>query len=104
MKATGSSMKARIYKPAKTAMQSGKANTRRWTLEFEPRFARTRDPLMGWTSSADTDQQVRLTFESEEAAIAYCEKHGIDYVVRAPKERRLRPKSYAENFRWDRIR
>ena len=96
-------MKARIYRPAKSAMQSGRANTRSWVLRFEPEHARSRDPLMGWTSSADTGQQVRLTFASEEAAIAYCEREGIDYIVTEPRERRVKPKSYASNFRWDRV-
>jgi hypothetical protein len=97
-------MRARIYRPAKTAMQSGRANTKVWILDFEPGAKRTRDPLMGWTSSADTRQQVRMRFESKEAAIAYCDRHGLEYVVREPHERKITPKSYADNFRWDRVR
>ena len=96
-------MKARIYKPAKTAMQSGRGNTKRWILDFEPGAKRTRDPLMGWTGSADTRQQVRMRFDSKEAAIAYCDRYGLDYVVREPRERKVTPKSYADNFRWDRV-
>ena len=93
--------RARIYKPAKTAMQSGRANTRHWRLEFEPATARSRDPLMGWTSSADMDQEVRMSFETKEEAIAFCRRKGLDYVVHQPRTRRIKPKSYAANFRWD---
>ncbi len=93
-------MRARIFRPAKTAMQSGRAKTGKWRLEFEPEAARYIDPLMGWTGSTDTSQQVALRFDSKEAAIAYCKKHGIDYVLRKPAERRLQIKSYAENFRY----
>lgn len=96
-------MKARIYKPSKTAMQSGRANTHKWRLEFEPSMRQTQDPLMGWTSSGDTAQQVHLYFDTCEEAETYCKRHGIDYVVRAPHERRVNPKSYAANFRWDRV-
>jgi hypothetical protein len=95
-------MKARIYKPAKTAMQSGRANTRRWVLEFEPEDRPSIDPLMGWTSSGDTPQQLRLEFETREEAIAYCRRQGIDYDLSAVAERTIKPKSYASNFRWDR--
>jgi hypothetical protein len=98
-------MVARIYRPAKTAMQSGKANTRDWLLAFEPSVPKTIDPLMGWTSSADTlADQVRLRFPSKEAAVAYAVREGIDYVVEEPEEAPPRPKSYAQNFRWDRPR
>jgi hypothetical protein len=95
-------MLARIYKPAKTAMQSGRANARDWALEFEPQGGKERDPLMGWTSSADTPQQVRLFFETREEAVAYCKRRGLDYDINEPRERVIRPKSYASNFRWDR--
>ena len=96
-------MKARIYQPAKTAMQSGRAKTRKWRLDFEPSEPRKADPLMGWIGSGDTRAQLRLEFESREAAIAYAEKQGLDYVVEEPHLRRVRPKSYADNFRWDRV-
>jgi hypothetical protein len=95
-------MLARIYKPAKTAMQSGRANAREWTLEFEPEGNKERDPLMGWTSSGDTPQQVRLFFASREEAVAYCKRRRLDYEIHEPRERVIRPKSYASNFRWDR--
>jgi len=97
-------MKAIIYRPSKTAMQSGRARSRRWTLEFDAETARRIDPLMGWTSSGDMRQQVRLRFESEAEAIAYCEKHGIDYEIRPPQDRRVKPKSYAENFSYYSVR
>jgi len=89
--------KARIYQPAKSAMQSGRRNTRKWVLEFEP-TAKTIDHLMGWTGSADTRGQVRMTFPNRQAAVAFAEKHGIEADVFDPKVRRIRPKSYASNF------
>ena len=79
-------MLARIYRPAKTAMQSGKAKSRDWRLEFEPASARTIDPLMGWTSSSDMNGQVRLSFESKDEAIAYAERHGIPFRLHEPQE------------------
>ncbi|HQF29838.1 MAG TPA: ETC complex I subunit [Hyphomicrobiales bacterium] len=96
-------MTARIYRPTKTAMQSGRAKTHRWLLEFEPSAPRSADPLMGWTSSSDMTSQVRMFFASKEEALAYAEKHGIDFVLTEPKERRAKAISYAENFRSDRI-
>lgn len=97
-------MRARIYQPAKTAMQSGTAKTRDWVLEFAPASPREVDPLMGWTSSSDTQAQVRLRFETREAAVAYAEEHGIDAEVIEPKKRRvnIRPRGYGENFAPDR--
>ena len=95
-------MVARIYKPAKTAMQSGEARTKEWLLEPEAETAREIDPLMGWTGSGDTDTQVRLAFETKEQAIAYAEKAGLAYTVSEPQSRKLIRKSYADNFRFDR--
>ncbi len=95
-------MLARIYRPAKTAMQSGKAKTRDWLLEFEPAAARRNDPLTGWTQSTDMDGQVRLSFESREAAVAYAQAHGIPFQVIEPKEPRRIIKAYADNFATDR--
>lgn len=97
-------MKARIYKPARTAMQQGMRKTHRWLLEFEPASARRQDPLMGWTSSDDTLAQVKLFFPEKDDAIAYAEKHGIPYEVREPAQHETQPKSYADNFRWQRVR
>lgn len=95
-------MAARIYRPAKTAMQSGKAKTEAWMLEFEPEQPRRVEPLMGYTSSGDMKSQIRLSFETREEAIAYAEKNGIAYCVQEPKETRRRVVSYSENFRFDR--
>lgn len=94
----------RILRPAKTAMQSGRAGTRRWVLEYAPATRRDPDPLMGWSSAKDTLNQVRLRFETLEEAIAFAQKRDLDYVVVEPQEPRFRPKSYADNFRYDRPR
>jgi hypothetical protein len=95
-------MTARIFKPAKTAMQSGPARTKDWVLEYEPEVAREIDPLMGWTSSRDMNSQVRLSFETKEEAIAYAERNGIAYRLAEPKPRAAIRKSYADNFRFGR--
>lgn len=94
--------RVRIYRPAKTAMQSGTAKTNRWVLEYEPATPREPDPLMGWASAGDTLNEVRLKFETLEAAIAFARKRGLEYTVISPKQRTIRPKSYADNFRYDR--
>ena len=93
-------MSARIYRPARTATQSGTANSRKWVLEFVSETAREVDPLMGWTSNADTQAQVRLRFSTKEAALEYARDHGIDAVVQEPKPRKpnIRPGGYGENF------
>ena len=91
-------MLARIYRPSKTAMQSGKAKARDWILEFEPASARTPDPLMGWNTSRDMNAQVRLTFETREEAVAYAERHGIPFRLYEPKKAPLILKAYADNF------
>jgi hypothetical protein len=91
-------MLARIYRPTKTAMQSGKAKTHMWVLEFEPASARVVDPLMGWTSSTDMNGQVRLTFADKEEAVAYAQLHGIPFQVIEPQERKPIIKAYADNF------
>ena len=95
-------MSARIYKPAKTAMQSGWAKTKDWVLDFEPEQPREVEPLMGWTSSGDMRQQVRLRFETKEEAVAYCERHGIAYQVFEAKPRQGRTVSYSDNFAFSR--
>ncbi|WP_374442570.1 ETC complex I subunit [Stella sp.] len=95
---------ARIYVPAKSAMQSGRAGTREWVLEFVPAERKRHDPLMGWISSGDTRQQVRLRFASREEAEAHAGRLGLAFTVQAPHERTIRPKSYADNFRYDRVR
>jgi NADH dehydrogenase len=93
-------MRARIYQPAKTATQSGQAKTRTWGLEFAPDSPRFSDPLMGWTGSTDTQAQVRLTFETKEAAVEYADERGIEYVLLRSQSRapNLRKMGYGENF------
>lgn len=83
-------------------MQSGRATTLNWLMEFEQRAAREIDPLMGWTSSADTTQQVTMVFASKDEAIAHARREGYAYEVREKAPHAIRPKSYAENFRFDR--
>ena len=97
-------MRARIYQPARTAMQSGTAKTHQWVLDFAPATTREVDPLMGWTSSDDTQAQVRLRFDSREAAIAYAAEKGIEVDVTDPKPRKpvIRQRGYGENFATDR--
>jgi hypothetical protein len=95
-------MLARIYRPAKTAMQSGRAKTLEWMLTFEPASARFPDPLMGWTSSADMNGQVNLRFETKEQAVAYAQKHGIPFQLFEPHEPRRILKAYADNFAYNR--
>lgn len=93
-------MRARIYQPAKTAMSSGQGKTKLWILEFAPSQARKIDPLMGWTSSEDTQAQVKMRFATQDAALEYARDHGIDADVTAPHKRKpnIRPRGYAENF------
>jgi len=91
-------MTARIYKPARTAMQSGTGNTKEWVLDYEPEQPRMVEPLMGWTSSGDMKQELRLRFDTKDEAIAYCEREGIPYQVfesKPPKRARI---SYSDNF------
>ena len=97
-------MRARIYQPARNAMQSGTAKTRNWVLEFAPASAREVDPLMGWTSSSDTQTQVRLRFDSKDAALEYAQASGIETQVIDPKKRKpnVRPGGYGENFATNR--
>ena len=97
-------MRARIYQPARTAMQSGSAKAKVWVLEFAPASAREVDPLMGWTSSGDMQSQVRLQFDSRAAAEAYATERNIEFDVTDPKPRKpiIRPRGYGENFATDR--
>ena len=95
---------ARIFRPAKTAMQSGRAMTRKWIFEYAPATSREPDPLMGWTSAQDTLSEVRLRFDTLAEAVAYADRNGIDYMVVKPHARIEKPKSYADNFRYDRVR
>lgn len=95
-------MEVRIYKPAKTAMQSGRGKTRDWVMEYEPQDRPAPDALIGWVGSSDTRRQVTLRFPSKEEAIAYARKHGYTYTVQEEKPRRIRPKAYADNFAYTR--
>lgn len=97
-------MRARIYQPARNAMQSGTAKTKNWVLEFAPATSREIDPLMGWTSSDDTQTQVKMRFDSKEAAMDYAQANGIDAVVQDPHKRKpnIRPMGYGENFATNR--
>ncbi|WP_373491631.1 ETC complex I subunit [Parasphingorhabdus sp.] len=92
-------MAARIYQIPRNAMQSGRALTDKWVLEFEPAEARKPDPLTGWAGSGDTQRQVRLNFESCDAAKAYADKHVIVYSVIATPHKTLKIQAYADNFR-----
>ena len=97
-------MRARIYQPAKSATSSGTAKTKHWVLEFAPETRREVDPLMGWSSSGDTQAQVRLTFDTKEAALEYAREHDIEAQVFEPHKRRtnVRARGYGENFASDR--
>ncbi|MBL4597944.1 MAG: ETC complex I subunit [Rhizobiaceae bacterium] len=95
-------MSARIYSPAKTAMQSGKNKTGNWILEFEPESPRKVEPLMGYTSSGDMKSQIKLKFPDLDAAIAYAKKHDLAYRVQQPQQSRRRKMSYSENFAYNR--
>ena len=99
-------MNAKIYKPSKTAMQSGRkvkiSRGCEWVLTYARRSAATPDNLMGWQSSSDTARQVRMHFPDLDSAIAYAASHNIDYVVQQPKTRRVQPKAYADNFAFSR--
>jgi hypothetical protein len=91
-------MIARIYRPAKNAMQSGKAKTRDWVLEFAPASALKADPLMGWTQSSDMNGQINLSFDSRDDAVAYAQANGIPFQVIEPKTPKRIIKTYADNF------
>ena len=92
-----------IYCPSKTAMQSGPRNAQQWVLKFDAGSEKFVEPLMGWTGSTDTTSQLRLKFDSREAAVAFAERHGLKYQIQEPKVRHIQPKSYAENFVYDRV-
>lgn len=96
-------MVAKIFKPSKGASQSGLAGTRQWLLVFEPGQPREIEALMGWTSSGDTLQQVRLTFATSEEAVAYAERQGIPYRLETAHEPKRRMVSYSDNFKFNRV-
>ena len=93
---------ARIYQPAKTAMQSGKAKTLYWTLEFPRSSGMRPEALMGWNTMSDTAQQLTLKFDTLDEAKAYAEAKNIAYEVIEPKQRAVSPKQYAANFAFNR--
>jgi hypothetical protein len=95
-------MNARIYRQPKSAMQSGDGVAKEWILEWEPASPRRHDPLMGWISSNDTQSQIRLRFETQEEAVAYAQRNNVSYVLELPRMRAMRPKAYADNFRFGR--
>jgi hypothetical protein len=97
-------MLARIYQPARNAMQSGQAKTNAWVLEYVPETAKSLDPLMGWTSSDDMRGQVKMQFETQEAAVEFAKAKGIAYRVAKTQKRKplVRAGGYAENFATDR--
>lgn len=92
--------KARIYKPSKTAMQSGRGRIEHWLLEYEHSTARTPDPLMGWTSADDTLNQPPLKFKSLADAQKFAEDNDIEYTISHSHERRVRPRNYGDNFKY----
>jgi hypothetical protein len=95
-------MTAKIYRPARTAMQSGEANEK-WLLEYEPEAPRQIEPLMGWTSSSDMRSQVKLRFDSKEEAISYAQREGIAYRVEEPNPATRKTIAYSDNFRSNRL-
>jgi hypothetical protein len=96
-------MLARIFRPSKTAMQSGKGKTQEWVLEFEPTDARRSDPLMGWTQTGDTSSsQLRLEFDTKEDAVRYADQHGVAFQLIDPKPAKRIIKAYADNFAFGR--
>lgn len=94
-------MKVKILKPAKNAMQSGRAGSAaKWVLEYELETPRRPEPLMGWTAANDTLNQVRMKFASKEAAVAFAESEGWEYEVSEPHSRKVRPQNYIDNFKY----
>ena len=94
--------RARIFRQEKPATQSGLARVGDWVLDFEPSEQRRSDPLMGWTGSGDTQAQVRLRFDSKDEALAYADAAGLAYEVELPQDRKVKPKAYADNFKFGR--
>ena len=92
-------MKAKIYKPAKTAMQSGRAKYNKWVLKFLDQKNQLKDTMMGWNGGSSTVSQIELKFSSKEEAISYAKKNSIDYEILETSERKVINKSYADNFK-----
>lgn len=93
-------MNVRIYKPVKTAMQQGRAKTGQWILEYEQDSARRPEPLMGWSASADTKNQVHLRFSSQEEALSFAQEKGWTVDLQPPSQKRIKPRNYSDNFKY----
>ena len=93
----------RIFKPSKTATQSGQNNIKSWVMEFEPKSPKQIDPLMGWVGSADTHGQVQIKFGSKEEAVAFAKKSGLTSYIQEPTKVRVKIKNYADNFSFHRL-
>ena len=96
------SARARIFQPPKSASQSGMAGTANWVLDYLSDSQARPDPLMGWSGGADTSSQVRLRFDTREEAIGYAERNGLAYELEVPHDRKIKPKAYADNFKFSR--
>ena len=96
-------MKAKIYQPARTAMQSGSANVKHWIVEYEPEESKKVDSLMGWVGSGDMRGQLTLRFNTKDEAIAYAERNALSYNIAEPNIRRVIPKSYSDNFKYEKV-
>ena len=95
-------MTIKIYKPSKTSMQSGSKKTKKWLAEFISDVDNTKDSLMGWNSSLDTNSQIKVFFDTKEKAILWAEKNNYQYFIEEPKVRKIKPKNYASNFDMNR--
>ena len=95
--------RTRIFQQPRNNTQSGYAGTQDWMLEFEPAEQRRADPLMGWIGSGDTEQQVRLRFDTQADAVAFAQSRGLTFAIELPHVRRVKPKAYADNFKFGRI-
>ena len=96
-------VKARMFQPTRSAMQAGVANSKGWRLEYELQAPRGIDPLMGWTTSSDTAQQVSLSFKTKQDAVTFAKKNNLDFVLVEPEKQAVEPKSYAANFAHNRL-
>ena len=95
-------MTIKIYKPSKTAMQSGLGKTKKWLAEYISDIDSAKDSLMGWNSSLDTQSQIKIFFETKEQAIAWAKNSNYQFYVEEPKVKKIKPKSYASNFNINR--
>ena len=95
-------MTIKIYKPTKTSMQSGFKKTKLWLAEYISEVEKVKDTLMGWNSSLDTKEQIRIFFDTKDQAIEWAKKNGEQFIVVEPKERKIKPKNYASNFDMNR--